>query len=89
MSNAHYPEATATKLREIVALIDREIVQQPPVPALQAAWTELVAVLALGPAPQTRECPTCYGIGMRAASRCGFCWTALERMPPSSDGVPG
>jgi hypothetical protein len=78
MSNAHYPDAVVTKLRAIVAVIDQEIVQVPPTPALRAAWGELVDVLALGPSPQTRQCPTCHGIGMRAASRCAHCWAALE-----------
>jgi hypothetical protein len=77
MSNAHYADAAVTKLRAIVAVIDEEMVQVPPTPALRAAWAELVDVLALGPAPQTRECPACHGIGMRAASRCGHCWAAL------------
>lgn len=88
MSNAHYSDAKAVKLREIVAAIDREIAQAPPTPTLQAAWDELVAVLSLGPAPQTRECPTCHGIGMRAASRCGQCWTALAPLPPLVDATP-
>ena len=72
MSNAHYADAAVTKLRTIVAVIEQEIVQVPPTPALRAAWTELVEALALGPAPQTRECPACHGIGMRAASRCAI-----------------
>jgi hypothetical protein len=85
MSNAHYPDADVTRLRALVAVIDHEIVQVPPTPALQSAWTEFVQVLALGPAPQTRECPTCHGIGMRAASRCSHCWAALEPLPLPSD----
>jgi len=75
MSN--YPDAAVTKLRSIVAVIDQEIIEVPPTSPLRAAWAELVDVLALGPAPQTRECPACHGIGMRAASRCGHCWAAL------------
>ena len=78
MSNAHYADAAVTRLRAIVGVIEQELVQLPPAPALQAAWAELVEVLALGPAPQTRECPACHSIGMRAASRCGHCWAALE-----------
>jgi hypothetical protein len=85
MSNAHYADAAVTKLRAIVEVIDQEIVQTPPTPALRAAWTELVKVLALGPSPQTRECPACRGIGMRAASRCGECWAALEPLPSLSE----
>ncbi|HEY5938769.1 MAG TPA: hypothetical protein VIU61_29155 [Kofleriaceae bacterium] len=69
------------RLRAIVAVIDQQIVDVPPTPALRAAWIELVGVLALGPAPQTRECPACHGTGMRAASRCGHCWAALAPLP--------
>ena len=87
MSNTHHGDAAVTKLRAIVAVIDQEIVHTPPTPALRAAWTELVEVLALGLAPQTRECPACQGIGMRAASRCGHCWAALEPLPSLSDEV--
>lgn len=86
MSN--YTDAAVTKLRAIVAVIDQEIAHVPPTPALRAAWTELVDVLALGTPPQTRECPACHGIGMRAASRCGTCWAALEPLPPLSDATP-
>jgi hypothetical protein len=85
MSNAHYSDATATKLRAIVKSIDQEIVQTPPTAALQAAWAQLVETLSLGPAPLTRECPKCHGIGMRAASRCSNCWTSLELLPPLAD----
>jgi hypothetical protein len=77
-----YGDAAVTKLRAVVAVIDQELVQVPPTPALRAAWDELVSVLALGPAPETRECPVCHSIGMRAASRCGYCWAALEPLRP-------
>lgn len=69
------------KLRAIVAAIEQEMVTAPPSSALRVAWDDLVSVLALGPAPQTRECPECHGIGMRAASRCGRCWAALPPLP--------
>ena len=82
MSN--YTDAAVTELRAIVAVIDQEILQVPPTPALRVAWTKLVEVLALGPAPETRECPTCHGIGMLGARRCSYCWTALA---PASDVV--
>jgi hypothetical protein len=88
MSNAHYSDATVAKLRSIVDAIDREIVQAPPTATMRDAWAELVAVLALGPAPQTRECPNCRSIGLRAASRCGGCWASLEPLPSLSDGTP-
>lgn len=78
---ASYGDAAVEKLRAFVAAIDQELLQAPPTPALRAAWDELVSVLALGPAPQTRECPACHNVGMRAASRCGHCWAALETLP--------
>jgi hypothetical protein len=85
MSNANYSDASLTRLRGIVAVIDRELVQAPPTAALRAAWTELVEVLALGTAPKTRACPACHGIGMRGASRCGHCWASLAPLPAVSD----
>lgn len=88
MSNAQYMDGAKGKLRSIVATIDKEIAQTPPAPALHAAWLELVGALALGPAPQTRECPTCHTIGMRAASRCGQCWAKLEPLPPLANEAP-
>jgi hypothetical protein len=81
MPNARYGDAATTQLRTIIAVMDREMLQTPPTPALRTAWAELIQVLALGPAPQTRECPSCHAIGMRAASRCGNCWAALEPLP--------
>ena len=82
-----YGDAAVAKLRAIIALIDQELVQAPPTPSLREAWAELIAVLALGPAPQTRECPACHSIGMRVASRCGHCWTALAPLPALADGA--
>jgi hypothetical protein len=82
-----YSDRVMAKLRVAVAIIGREIVQSPSTPAFHAAWTELVALLALGAAPETRECPVCHGIGMRAASRCGRCWVALEPLPVVSDDI--
>jgi hypothetical protein len=75
-----YSDATVSKLRTIVESIDRD---GPPATdaALRAAWNELVQVLALGPAPLTRECPSCHAVGMRDASRCGQCWATLAPLP--------
>ena len=82
-----YSDQVMAKLRVAVDIIGREIVQSPSTPAFHAAWTELVALLALGPAPETRTCPACHNIGMRAASRCGRCWVALEPLPVVSDDI--
>ena len=79
-----YSDEAMSKLRAAVDIIGREVVTSPSTPAFHAAWTELVAILALGPAPETRECPVCHAIGMRAASRCGRCWTALEPLPAAT-----
>lgn len=75
-------------LRAIVARIEQKFSQLPPTgdgkeaaAELRAAWNELVQTLALGAAPETRCCPACGWIGMRAATRCGHCWAALEQLP--------
>jgi hypothetical protein len=88
MSNAHSTEAWRANLRAIVAVIEGEMSQLSPAvdgnettQRLRASWRELVRVLALGAGPETRVCPGCHGIGMRAASRCGNCWAPLEPLP--------
>jgi hypothetical protein len=68
-------------LRPLMAKMELEMSALPADQALRSTWGELVAVLALGPEPQTRVCPRCGGVGMRAASRCGNCWVTLERLP--------
>ena len=83
----HYSDGAVTKLREIVAAIEHEILNAPPSAGLRTAWTKLVDVLALGPEPATRVCPACHGVGMRTASRCGNCWAALEPLPPLTEGA--
>ena len=82
-----HPDAARSRLRGAVTKIDREIDRLPgqlaaddkkvPNP-LREAWGELVELLALGPEPEVRECPSCHHIGMRAATVCGYCWTHLE-----------
>jgi hypothetical protein len=53
---------------------------------LVGSWAKLVDFLALGPAPELRECPHCGTVGMRAATRCGNCWKKL--VPPEVHPVP-
>ena len=73
-------------LRPIVEALDREMtrlhaggdVAGTDVTALLSSWAKLVEFLALGPPPELRACPSCGGIGMRAATRCGRCWRKLE-----------
>ncbi len=76
-------------LRTIVGKITRELDYLPPpsnnqLGELRTYWAELVDRLALGPAPELRDCPSCGKSGMRAATRCGFCWTKLEPPTPQA-----
>jgi hypothetical protein len=57
----------------------------PSVARLAVSWGRLVEFLALGPAPELRDCPHCGAVGMRAATRCGYCWNKL--VPPASARV--
>ena len=74
-------------LRPIVAAIDREMSRiadgtlletRTGIGQLLGSWAELVELLALGRAPEMRECPVCHHRGLRAATLCGFCWTKLS-----------
>ncbi len=76
MSNSYGDKSLAT-MRTLVATVEHELAANPPPEALRGAWDALVKELALGPAPELRTCPTCGEQGMRAASRCIRCWSAL------------
>ena len=75
------------QLRAVIAVIDHEmsllsrhLMRDDPDATperLVASWSKLVGLLALGPAPETRACPVCLRVGMRAATRCGYCWIKL------------
>lgn len=76
-------------LRPIVEALDREMAlfhargeaagaDSAP---LLSAWAKLVELLALGPPPELRACPFCGGVGTRAATRCGRCWSKLDPPP--------
>jgi hypothetical protein len=91
------PDAERSRLRVLVAAIDRELSRLSrrvtagggaPASGLFDAWAALVDELALGPEPEVRECPVCGHIGMRAATRCGYCWTELTP-PPERDAAAG
>jgi hypothetical protein len=79
-------DAEADTLRSLLGDIDRELVALfGPVPAegaphshaLRASWKRLMGALALGPAPELRECPVCHHGCRIAATLCGSCWTKL------------
>jgi hypothetical protein len=84
----NFSDYERARLRAIVATIDREMSRLPRsattegTDGLIGSWAELVKLLALGPAPEVRECPVCHHIGMLTATLCGYCWTKLS--PPSS-----
>jgi len=76
-----YGDKSLTKLRSLVTTIERQLAEIPPSEELRVAWSELVDVLGLGPSPELRTCPTCGESGMRAATRCIRCWSALTPLP--------
>jgi hypothetical protein len=87
------PSAEHARLRTVIAAVDRQISSLPgrtpgtrgeegaTPEGLRASWTELLALLAVGPAPEFRECPSCSAAVMRAATRCGYCWVRLTPFP--------
>jgi hypothetical protein len=84
-----------TRLRTLVGLVEGQMARSSSrastpqdrvaLAELRDPWAELVELLALGPEPETRECPVCRHTGMRAARICGHCWTKLD--PLASAGV--
>lgn len=48
-------------------------------------WEALVALLALGPEPEYRECPFCGNLGMYLAARCRSRWEKLPRLVPQPE----
>jgi hypothetical protein len=84
-------------LRVVVSDIERELsclAREAPaaqhrtaLEGLTASWAKLVELLALGTAPELRECPRCGHSGMRAATRCGNCWSVLSPAPASNEAV--
>jgi hypothetical protein len=77
-----YPDKSVATLRSLVSVIEHELASAAPAEGLRAAWTQMVEILALGPAPELRECATCGNTGMRAATRCMHCWSSLPLLSP-------
>jgi hypothetical protein len=87
-------ESDRVSLRIVVTDIERELAsltREAPaaehrlaIDALIASWARLVELLALGAAPELRQCPRCGNSGRRAATRCGHCWSPL---PPLAEGL--
>jgi len=87
-----FPHAARAPLRALTETIDREISlscrsaegeRNRPTDELRSSWAKLVDLLALGPAPEVRECPVCQRVGMRDATLCGYCWTVLLPVAPT------
>jgi hypothetical protein len=79
--------ARRAALREAVATVEEclgacEV--SPATDSLRSAWVVLLDILALGPPPELRACPVCGRNGMRAATRCGYCWTPLAPLDPNA-----
>jgi hypothetical protein len=77
-------------LRVFVDAVERDVAsvsqcaspqESVSVARLVGSWARLVDFVALGPAPEFRECPYCSAVGMRAATRCWSCWKKL--VPPA------
>jgi hypothetical protein len=87
----HLSDLERARLRVLVSVIDRKLAggklsdgERPrQTDELTASWDEVVRLLALGRAPEIRDCPTCGNVGMRAARLCGYCWEKLPSLPPA------
>lgn len=82
-----YGDKSLATMRSLITVMDRELATTPRSDELRKAWTEMVEVLALGPEPQLRTCPSCGEIGMRAATRCSRCWSALTPLAPETKSL--
>lgn len=71
-----------SQLRALVARVDRDLAGAGPRSELAHSWGLLVHELALGPEPAVRTCPMCQHVGLREATRCGYCWVELSVLPP-------
>lgn len=85
-----------TLLRKLISEIDGHLVAMGPpadagaerasFDALNASWASMVKLLDVGPEPEVRDCPSCRGTIMRAATRCMHCWH--KSAPPASTPDP-
>ena len=89
------PDPARSRLRAAVASVTDAFAKMPTISGassssvaereLHASWTALVDLLALGPEPALRECPSCGKSGIRNATLCSNCWAKLT--PPSHEAV--
>lgn len=76
-----YGDKAIANLRSLVTVIEGELASTAPPDKLRVAWAQMVEALALGAAPDLRECPNCRELCMRAATRCVHCWSRLSPEP--------
>lgn len=74
-----HPDLHRAELRLAVTAVDAALADTGPDATSHraTAWAKLVALLALGPAPQVKPCPKCGRVGMSDATLCGHCWARL------------
>jgi hypothetical protein len=70
-----HPDEQRSRLRTIVAELELAVADGG-IDNVRTSWRQLVTALDLGPEPAVRACPSCGKLGMKAATRCGFCWSA-------------
>jgi len=68
-------EAAVDKVERAIELVSSGFPESRS--ALHIAWGQLVHLLAPEPERATRKCPWCGNVGMREATRCGYCWLKL------------
>ncbi len=78
------PDAVRSQLRSVVAAVDYDVSHleaefYETTERLKNNWDELLTLLVLGPEPEYRECASCHNIGMRLATRRGFCWAKFTQ----------
>jgi hypothetical protein len=80
----NFQDIERSKLRAIVADIEGQVPtlsaqlsaadQSTARARFAASWATLVELLALGPEPEMRKCPSCGAAIQKAATRCMHCW---------------
>jgi hypothetical protein len=73
---------------ELLSLSGQTAQAQASLAELRTSFSTLVRLLALGPEPEVRECPTCKHTVRRAAKLCGYCWTPLLPMTEADAAAP-
>lgn len=73
------PDIDHDRARSLIALVDQHFARESAAPP--DAWRDLVALLALETAAETRACARCGRLSRVTATRCGYCWHGLKPTP--------